>query len=78
LSLQLEAGVPQDVLMTGIIRNATDIALLAAGDLCGQVRGHELYLMERMAPVVRKQSDAFDLGRVERIDTAGMMPLISL
>ena len=42
------------------------------------VRGTEARLVERLAPVVRRRSVALDLGRVERIDAAGIAALITL
>lgn len=42
------------------------------------VRGNEAQLVERIAPLVRVQPVLLDLGRVERIDAAGVAALISL
>jgi anti-anti-sigma factor len=64
--------------MTGMILNAQDEALVAVDDLSELVRGQEQSLLERMAPVVRRQTVTLDLGRVERIDAAGIAALISL
>jgi len=64
--------------MTGMICNEADTMLMAAGDMNELVRGQEQRLVERMAPVVRRQSVQLDLGRVERIDAAGIAALICL
>ncbi|HUB00690.1 MAG TPA: STAS domain-containing protein [Terracidiphilus sp.] len=42
------------------------------------VRGSETRLLDRLAPMVRRRSLALDLGRVERIDAAGITALIQL
>lgn len=42
------------------------------------VRGHEQWLLEMVAPLVRQQSVSLDLSGVERIDAAGIATLISL
>jgi anti-anti-sigma factor len=42
------------------------------------VRGNEEYLLDLLSPLVRRQSVMLDLGRVERIDAAGIAALISL
>jgi len=42
------------------------------------VRGNEQLLLERVAPLVRRQSICLDLSSVERIDAAGVAALISL
>ncbi len=64
--------------MTGIHRNPTDTLLIAPGDLHELVRGHELDFVDRMTPIVRKQSVTLDFGQIERIDAAGIAALISL
>lgn len=48
------------------------------GGITELVRGEETSLVERMAPLVRRQSLALDMGRVERIDAAGIAALITL
>lgn len=48
---------------------------------CGQteiVRGCERYLVDEMAPIVRRQDVSLDMAAVERIDAAGIAALISL
>lgn len=49
---------------------------------CGEpfelVRGQEAGLLDRLAPLVRQQSVALDMGSVERIDAAGLAALITL
>jgi len=42
------------------------------------VRGHDRRLLERMTPLVRRQSLTLDLHSVERIDAAGIAALILL
>ena len=42
------------------------------------VRGQEQELLERLTPLVRRQSVTLDLAYVERIDAAGIAALISL
>lgn len=42
------------------------------------VRGNEGRLLERMTPLVCRESVWLDLGRVERIDAAGVAALITL
>jgi len=64
--------------MTGILETSTETPITASGDLRELVRGEEQTFLERMAPVVRRQSVSLDLGRVERIDAAGIAALISL
>ena len=47
-------------------------------ELTELVRGNEQRLLERVAPLVRRQCVSLDLGSVERIDAAGIAALISL
>jgi anti-anti-sigma factor len=42
------------------------------------VRGHDQALLDRLAPLARRQSLILDLRSVERIDAAGIAALISL
>ncbi len=42
------------------------------------VKGEEAGLLERIMPLVRRQSVWLDLGSVERIDAAGIATLITL
>jgi anti-anti-sigma factor len=42
------------------------------------VRGHDQELLDRLAPLARRQSLILDLRSVERIDAAGIAALISL
>lgn len=42
------------------------------------VRGAETRLLEQIMPMVRRQSVRLDLGRVERVDAAGIAALITL
>lgn len=52
--------------------------VLAICDLTELVRGHDRGFVERMTPIVRQQSVALDLARVDRIDAAGISALITL
>ena len=42
------------------------------------VRGAEARLLQQVMPLVRQQSVRLDLGRVERIDAAGIAALITI
>jgi anti-anti-sigma factor len=64
--------------MTGILSHTEDTLMVAPGDLHELVRGQEHALLDRMAPLARRQSITLDLRRVERIDAAGISALISL
>ena len=67
--------------MTGTRCNETASAVVAASGasaLTELVRGSEQRLLERVAPLVRRQCVTLDLGSVERIDAAGIAALISL
>lgn len=73
--------------MTGTIPNQTGTATFSAGELPGQiefteltelVRGSEQDVLSRLTPLVSRQSLTLDLGRVQRIDAAGIAALISL
>jgi anti-anti-sigma regulatory factor len=64
--------------MTGIHRNPPNPLLIAPGDLHELVRGQEQEFVERMTPIVRKQSVTLDFAQIERIDAAGIAALISL
>ncbi len=67
--------------MTGTVFHAPLPAVIEAneqGKLTELVRGQEQGLLQRLAPLVRMQSVTLDLGRVERIDAAGIAALITL
>jgi anti-anti-sigma regulatory factor len=73
--------------MTGTIPNLTDAAISPTRELTGQiefveltelVRGNEQSFLAQFAPLVRRQHVTLDLGRVQRIDAAGIAALISL
>jgi len=67
--------------MNGMDRNDRVLAGVEAVEPDGMtelVRGNEAQLVERIAPLVRIQPVLLDLGRVERIDAAGVAALISL
>jgi anti-anti-sigma factor len=42
------------------------------------VRGHDLRLLDRLLPLVERQSVSLDLASVERIDAAGITALVTL
>jgi anti-anti-sigma factor len=58
--------------------NTEEPLLVAASDLHEIVRGQEQCIVERLTPVVRRQSVTLDCRHVERIDAAGIAALISL
>ncbi|HUN85756.1 MAG TPA: STAS domain-containing protein [Terracidiphilus sp.] len=64
--------------MNRIHSNTAETIYIAPGDLHELVRGEEQCLVERLTPVVRRQSVMLDLSRVDRIDAAGIAALISL
>ena len=64
--------------MTSAISNTFDTTTYAAGGLTELVRGCDKVLLEQLVPLVRRQNVSLDLGRVERIDAAGIAALISL
>jgi anti-anti-sigma factor len=64
--------------MTSAISNTFDTTTYAAGELTELVRGCDKVLLEQLVPLVRRQNVSLDLGRVERIDAAGIAALISL
>lgn len=55
-----------------------DTVIVSPANLHELVRGQEKDLVERLAPVLRKQSAMLDFARIERIDAAGISVLISL
>lgn len=67
--------------MTGTGNPQTIPAVLEAatgGARLELVRGQEQSFLERMTPIVRRQSVILDLASVERIDAAGLSALITL
>ena len=73
--------------MNGTLSNQMDPAIFPGGELTAPielteltelVRGNERGLLTRLIPLVRRQSVILDLGRVQRIDAAGVAALISL
>ena len=67
--------------MTGTMSYETAPMVVAAGERGEKmelVRGTEQGLLERLAPVVQRQSVSLDLTAVERIDAAGLATLITL
>lgn len=64
--------------MNRTLLNTENALLIAPGDLHELVRGQEQCIVERLTPVVRRQSVTLDCRHVERIDAAGIAALISL
>jgi len=67
--------------MTNLICNQPATGSIAAVEpleFTELVRGHDQVLLDRVAPLVRRQSVSLDLSSVERIDAAGIAALISL
>jgi anti-anti-sigma regulatory factor len=64
--------------MCSTILNPMETAFISTGELTELVRGQDQILIQRLSPVVRRQSVTLDLGSVERIDAAGIAALISL
>ena len=64
--------------MTTNISIPYDAVTFADCGLTELVRGDEEYLLGLLSPLVRRQNVLLDLGRVERIDAAGIAVLISL
>ena len=64
--------------MTGIGCKETANVAIEASNMTELVRGSEQRLLDRVGPLVRRQSITLDLGSVERIDAAGIAALISL
>lgn len=64
--------------MTATIPIPSDAVRFAASGLTELVRGNEQCLLARLSPLVRRESVMLDLGRIERIDAAGIAALISL
>jgi len=64
--------------MNRIHSSTAETIYIAPGDLHELVRGEEQCLVEKLTPIVRRQSVMLDLSRVDRIDAAGIAALISL
>lgn len=67
--------------MTGTLDYDTVPRVIEAGErgeTMELVRGREQSFLERLAPVVQRESVRLDLGSVERIDAAGLAALITL
>jgi anti-anti-sigma factor len=58
--------------------NANGTRLIAPECLHELVRGQEAAFVERLTPVVQRESVTLDLAHVERIDAAGIAALITL
>jgi anti-anti-sigma factor len=55
-----------------------DTLLIPPGELHELVRGQEQDFVQRLTPLVSRQSVTLDLTHIERIDAAGIAALISL
>lgn len=64
--------------MNNTFTNAASARLVTLHNLEELVRGQEAALLERVMPAVRAENVMLDLGRVERIDAAGIAALIAL
>jgi anti-anti-sigma factor len=67
--------------MTTTILNPASKAAASDGqstEVLELIRGREKELLAWLAPLVRRQSVTLDLGRVQRIDAAGISALVSL
>ena len=64
--------------MTTTMCSVAKTAVVAADGFTQLVRGQDLWLLERVMPLIRHQCVTLDLGSVERIDAAGIAALISL
>ncbi|HZB87852.1 MAG TPA: STAS domain-containing protein [Terracidiphilus sp.] len=64
--------------MNSTLINPATMLLIEPAELHELVRGQEQVLVERLKPVVERQSTTLDLARVERIDAAGIAALIAL
>lgn len=63
---------------TGNFDTTTVVEAAAKGENMELVRGQEQGFLERLVPVVQRQSVLLDLESVERIDAAGLAALITL
>lgn len=64
--------------MNSTLMHTAEALVLAPGDVHELVRGQEQSLVDRLMPIVRRQSVTLDMRHVERIDAAGIASLISL
>jgi anti-anti-sigma regulatory factor len=64
--------------MNTVIHHVNHPVLSAPCDMTELVRGTDERFVALFAPVVRERSITVDLGRIERIDAAGIAALISL
>jgi anti-anti-sigma factor len=64
--------------MNTIMSEANQYLVTAPADFTELVRGNEDRLLALMTPVVRMRNTVLDLGRILRIDAAGIAALISI
>jgi anti-anti-sigma factor len=73
--------LPKEVFMTTTILNPasnTAASVSQQAEVIELIRGREKELLAWLSPIVRRQSVTLDLGRVQRIDAAGISALVSL
>ncbi|HEY2859572.1 MAG TPA: STAS domain-containing protein [Terracidiphilus sp.] len=64
--------------MNTILNQANELLVEAPAGFTELVRGNDHELVAMMAPAVRKHNAVLDMGRVRRIDAAGIAALISV
>ena len=64
--------------MNGTARFERGPRVVVPGAMTELVRGQEQDLLERLEPMVKRESVALDMSGVERIDAAGLSALIRL
>jgi len=64
--------------MNSTLMIENDRTTLKAVGLTELVRGSDRRLLDELTPVVRREDVSLDLGRVEKIDAAGIAALIAL
>jgi anti-anti-sigma factor len=67
-----------EVFMKAITLQSAANTVTTATSFTELVRGNDQVLLERITPLVRRESVLLDLGSVERIDAAGIAALILL
>jgi len=63
--------------MNTIMNRPNEIVVPTPAEFIELVRGNDQRLVHLLEPVVREQSTVLDMGRVRRIDAAGIAALIS-
>jgi anti-anti-sigma regulatory factor len=65
-------------MMNSSLCERNEAVVIAPANLTELVRGDEQELLDRVGPMVREHSIELDLGKIDRIDAAGISALISL